>query len=266
MPPYPIACLNGQYLLFDLEAVKEFRCKYGILGMLTGTLAQLPQQNVFLGLPVQLMNEEAYYLVKHGLAYLVDDVASHESTRAEITKYHVEQVHTQRRELAQEQHTENNRRQYEKKRLAMQKLGRPPPPEPSPAEDRRSDLLMVPVRTASNRELYAPQDSHIFPEVEMKRYHAFEYLLARKFCLNPGLRFGCHFVAYPGDSLRYHSHYLVNSYNWNEEVPVVNIIAGGRLGTGVKKAWLMCGTKSSSSKRNDTASTRCFSVEWAGFG
>ena len=78
--------------------------------------------------------------------------------------------------------------------------------------------------------------------------------------LAPGIRFGCQFMAYPGDPLRYHSHHLVNGKEWEESFKIMDIVAGGRLGTGVKKAWVVGGTDTTACQ------VRCFSIEWAGFG
>ena len=47
-----------------------------------GTLPQIPQQNVFLGLPFELQAEEARLLVEGGLAYTVNDMEWHEKYMA----------------------------------------------------------------------------------------------------------------------------------------------------------------------------------------
>ena len=46
--------------------VKRLRVDHHICGALVGTLPQVAQQNVFLGLPLQLLPEEAAVLVAHG--------------------------------------------------------------------------------------------------------------------------------------------------------------------------------------------------------
>ncbi|KAG5462794.1 MAG: hypothetical protein BJ554DRAFT_3515, partial [Olpidium bornovanus] len=47
-----------------------------IVGSLVGSLPRAPQQNVFLGLPLLLLEEEVNVLVEEGLAVLVDDSAA----------------------------------------------------------------------------------------------------------------------------------------------------------------------------------------------
>ena len=72
-------------------------------------------------------------------------------------------------------------------------------------------------------------------------YPLFAYLHSRGFFMTPGLRFGCQYTAYPGDPLRFHSHFQATCYGWDEEVAVLDLVAGGRLGTGVKKGFLVGG-------------------------
>lgn len=57
--------------------VSHVRKVHHMCGCLSGTLPQIPQQNVFLGLPLELMMEEAALLVEKGVAYVVDDQEAH---------------------------------------------------------------------------------------------------------------------------------------------------------------------------------------------
>lgn len=75
--PFPISLIHNSYLLFDISTVTYIRRVYNIVGVLIGTLPSVPQQNVFLGLPLQLMPEEARYLVENGVAYVIDEVDEH---------------------------------------------------------------------------------------------------------------------------------------------------------------------------------------------
>ena len=80
--------------------------------------------------------------------------------------------------------------------------------------------------------------------------------------MTPGLRFGAHFSVYPGDPFRYHAHFLANSYKWEEEIPLLDLVGAGRLSTAVKKGFL-AGSEAPTSFRPD-AQARVFCVEWAG--
>lgn len=49
--------------VWDVDDIAQLRSKYKICGILTGTLPQHAQQNVFLGPPLVLMPEEVVFLV-----------------------------------------------------------------------------------------------------------------------------------------------------------------------------------------------------------
>lgn len=63
--------------------IATLRGTHRICGVLTGTLAQLSQQNVFLGPPLLLIDEEVVLLIEDGVAYLIDDSNAHKQPSAE---------------------------------------------------------------------------------------------------------------------------------------------------------------------------------------
>ncbi|PSS22652.1 hypothetical protein PHLCEN_2v3018 [Hermanssonia centrifuga] len=76
-----------------------------------------------------------------------------------------------------------------------------------------------------------------------------------------GIKFGGDFLVYPGDPLRYHSHFVASVI----ESPIatlkpMEIVAHGRLGTATKKAHLLCGWD------DEKREVSYYSIEWAGFG
>jgi hypothetical protein len=75
--PFPIFTVAHKYILYDVDTVSHARANHNITGVLIGGLPQAPQQNVFSGIPLELMPEEARLLVEKGVAYLVDDVKAH---------------------------------------------------------------------------------------------------------------------------------------------------------------------------------------------
>lgn len=122
--------------------------------------------------------------------------------------------------------------------------------------------------------------------------------------LLPGMRFGGTFVSYPGDPLRYHAHQIVETREYYEEdIGLFRMSNRGRLATGVRKVWVVGGTRNKSpsassinteidekepngqavwaNTESDVATTIaerilnrtvdmademvCFSIEWAGF-
>jgi hypothetical protein len=61
-----LVCIFFDMFIPSRIEVERLRIDYQISGLLTGTLPQLAQQNVFLGLPLQLMPEEVVVLVELG--------------------------------------------------------------------------------------------------------------------------------------------------------------------------------------------------------
>lgn len=152
----------------------------------------------------------------------------------------------------------------------------PPPPRPSsPAPSSHNSGV-----TSEERFYITPTTSHpplptqpsavesrsLLPPAPAS-YPLFAYLHSRGFFMTPGLRFGCQYTAYPGDPLRFHSHFLAVGLGWNEEFDLMRLVGGGRLGTGVKKAFLI-GAKEEADDgvgEGDAAEgVRAFSVEWSG--
>ena len=96
--------------------------------------------------------------------------------------------------------------------------------------------------------------------------------------MTPGIRFGCQFSVYPGDPLRFHSHFLAMSADWDEEFGLLDLVGGGRLGTGVKKGWLIGGVEEKDTEQgalemseaaatgadDHKANVKTFCIEWGG--
>ncbi|GBE82612.1 tRNA-intron endonuclease catalytic domain-like protein [Sparassis latifolia] len=76
-----------------------------------------------------------------------------------------------------------------------------------------------------------------------------------------GIKFGGDFLVYPGDPLRYHSHFVASVIDSPiATMKPMEIVAHGRLGTATKKAHLLCGWD------DEKQEVSYFSIEWAGFG
>ncbi|KAI4106812.1 MAG: hypothetical protein L6R37_002014 [Teloschistes peruensis] len=82
-PVFQISPTTKRYLLYCIKTISYLRRTHNILGVLIGSLPQSPQQNIFLGLPLELQPEEVMWLVDEGLAFIVDDLGNHvEALRA----------------------------------------------------------------------------------------------------------------------------------------------------------------------------------------
>ncbi|TFK42989.1 hypothetical protein BDQ12DRAFT_703294 [Crucibulum laeve] len=96
---------------------------------------------------------------------------------------------------------------------------------------------------------------------ERARCGVFRGLKEKGFFMGGGIKFGGEYLVYPGDPLRYHSHFAASVL----ESPIASlrpmeIVAHGRLGTATKKAHLLCGWD------DEKKEVSYLSIEWAGFG
>jgi tRNA-splicing endonuclease subunit Sen34 len=280
--PVPISLVTQRYLLFDIAAVSYLRREHNLCGVFIGSIPQSPSQNVFLGLPLELMPEEAQLLISEGLAYIVDDARAHDEM--------LHQADVERREkylaiLKQEGQTAAKTRTLQKEQTYRKKMSRSRGSKSSDRESQAQDAGDAPfdgadslfpaklspsdvskstasysigLTPATSTPLLVTSPNSLALGVAIPQtYPLFKHLHDRGYFLSPGLRFGCQYMAYPGDPLRYHSHFLVDGNEWDEEINLIDIVGGGRLGTGVKKGYLLGGT-------NPEGQVKTFSIEWAG--
>lgn len=297
--PFPIFRISPKirYLLFDIQTVTWLRRTHNILGVLIGSLPQSPQQNVFLGLPLELQPEEARLLVENGVGYIVDDLQSHQkalrSPPAQLEEY---KASVRREGLAAAKAVEKQKTQKTAdvlRRISVRQS------TPVSATDGNESLFDSPLTRSSTRNSTdlvpysmtpatsyppitppSPRSSAPLPEVNSSSYALFQHLHSKGYFMSPGLRFGCQFSVYPGDPLRFHSHFLAISAEWDEEIDLLDIVGGGRLGTGVKKGWLIGGvenkgpnkeegqqpirTLAKSDDKTERGTVRTFCIEWGG--
>ena len=334
--PFPIFKLAYRYLLYDINTVTHVRAEHKITGVLIGGLPQAPQQNVFLGIPLELMPEEARLLIEKGVAYMVDDVKVHKTgfmsggMSVEERRAYQASLRKQGRAAAGQagKRTEDRKKAALSKKLGTDNWNDIPEdmlaPNPNrkkvakgvsatdlpaaesgqrlTAADNDEELLfaspmnsfppaqsVVRSRGASNAstpglEPYAVTPAASYPPLRIRlpssgesqevpdvpdSYPLFKHLHNKDYFLAPGLRFGCQYMAYPGDPLRFHSHFLCNGMKWDQEFALADLVGGGRLGTGVKKGFLIGGEQPASgnnteSDHDGTGGVRAFCIEWGG--
>ena len=295
--PIPISLIAGRYLLFDIDAAIFLRREHNICGYNIGTLAQIPSQNSFLGLPVILMPEEAQVLVDSGIGYILDDTAAHKSAiynrdPTRVSKYHA-QVDEEARFIqtlrAEEQMASRNRH-LDRSSKSKPKAQTDTKPTDSFGLDEEGDNH-EPINNTASKQSFVPSsmqpqyitpttsspliphENHIISKPKTAipnlphNYPLFRHLHSRGYFMTPGLRFGCQYTTYPGDPLRFHSHFLTTDLGWQEGMNLMDIVGGGRLGTGVKKGFLIGAHDESKvekdNKVNEKAEVRTFSIEWA---
>jgi len=208
--------------------IRTIREKYSLVGVPVGTLLQLPTQNIFLGVPVEYTAEEIALLHSKNAIRILDGVKSTSKIRKRSTRQHKSSPYGMFLEF--------------------------------PKEWRRTGKLLH--QPDSSAELPDPLSGQVeslhVPPAEGIMYRVYEYLHEHGYWMSPGLRFGCEYSAYPGDPLRYHSHFMVHVEKEGEEVEMLILVGGGRVATQTRKAWMLAGEVD--------GEVRVFSIEWAGFG
>ncbi|CAI9632509.1 trna-splicing endonuclease subunit sen34 [Alternaria burnsii] len=374
--PFPISLVAGRYLLFDVDVIAHCRRTHNICGLLVGTIPNLSQQNVFLGVPLELMPEEARVLVDKGAAYIVDDAQAHQKAFAEMSREdrlrYMEEMDKRGEDVTKEQTELAERRkeralkekglkreevdkrsvaasttsdetlQADDSSVASSGLGfimkgssfsdsaapvkaarvisspassvtdssdlgssglgfimkgssfsdswvqvkapkidssaaevslfdaAPPSPAAEPAVPAQGS---APKGVAAQKHHVTPTTSYpplstpakdpaVPPPAVPDSYPLFRYLHSKGYYHMPGLRFGCHYNVYPGDPLRYHSHFAATGLGWDQKFDLLDVVGGGRLGTGTKKAYMIGGENPDVDSQEDE-SVRAFSVEWA---
>lgn len=356
--PFPIFKLAHRFLLYDVDTIYHVRARYNITGVLIGCLPQAPQQNVFSGVPVELMPEEARLLIEKGVAHVVDDVKAHKQGflgnglgEEEIRTYreslrrqgvavagHKGKQSAERKKAALSKKMEvENWNDIPKDMLEPSSTGTKKKPKKSSKDagqpitngvevdsnenslfttnpDHRAAKRPGFSRTASDTIITAADPFRVTPTVSYpplcsaleppksprefsesnvqlsstdsslpdvpSSYSIFKHLHEKGHFLAPGLRFGCQYMAYPGDPLRFHSHFLCNGLDWDQEFDLLDLVGGGRLGTGVKKGFLIGGEVKHgdhegrinidesefgfSNSKGTEREVRSFCIEWGG--
>ncbi|KAK4126064.1 SEN34 subunit of tRNA-splicing endonuclease [Parathielavia appendiculata] len=298
-----ISRVAGRYLVFDIDDVLYIRRHHCICAVLTGTMPQNPTQNLFLSLPVELQAEEAQLLVDTGAGYIADELTDHMSrlstTMDECTrKAYLQHIKQQRRNAQRvfEEEKAKVQAMHQNKRKANKPSSSTPSTEPAPAAVTEEDNLLFdnpkptlppsttipkekefslpgvtpttsyPLLPISTTPPAAPASSASTDAATLSSYPLYKYLNSRGYYTTPGLRFGGDYSVYPGDPFRYHAHYLANSYRWDEEVAMLDLVTSGRLGTAVKKSFLFGAEKPGGQQSgvDGAGEVRVFCIEWAG--
>ncbi|KAI0846749.1 SEN34 subunit of tRNA-splicing endonuclease [Daldinia vernicosa] len=319
-PPVRISKVAGRYLLFDIDDVMHLRKNHNICSVFVGTIPQNPQQNIFMGLPIELMPEEAQVLVDKNVAYIVDDAAFHPARLAilddDARRRYLQSVKaegrmaqmaaaesklsakpkvittTTKKEKVKPKKSENEASLEADDEETSTSLFSPPSPPPSSGVPSHSQLLQAEdhpafaITPTTSSLILPPSPPHAPPEGPFPfpfsasvtvppSYPLYAHLQDRGYYMMPGLRFGCDYNVYPGDPLRFHSHFQAASYGWEEEIAVLDLVAGGRLGTNVKKGYLIGGAvvgdgtdknrkkKEGIDENPNAPRARAFCIEWA---
>ena len=290
-----ISKIAGRYLVFDLQDVVHLRRHHNICAVFVGTMPQNPTQNIFMGLPVELLAAEASVLLNKGAAYMADDAVEHLSRLsamdANSRKAYLQSLKTQRRKAQATMDEERAARSAEAKarHLGAKAKKQHQSREPSVAEEGLFDSAPRPESSPASVPTPTPRTASAAPGItpgtsaglidgctELTAASApkpsplFAHLNSKGYFITPGLRFGGDYSVYPGDPFRFHAHFMATSYEWEEEITMLDLVASGRLGTAVKKGYLLGGQKPRTDGGDgrgdlvDGGEVRAFCMEWAG--
>ncbi|AAS53360.2 AFL012Cp [Eremothecium gossypii ATCC 10895] len=279
---------TGVPLVFDLDDVRRIR-GLGVLGTLCGSLPTAAQQNLFLTVPLRLMLEDAVWLVLSGHAYFSFDdkllvQAAGSLTAAEVCRWR------QDTERGLEQQRELRRREQQLKLAALHRTADETDTQRRLLEqslflETENCSKMIAAAEPAGLQLAILREM-VAQHLDLGNYLIYRYLREEQYFLSAGGRFGARYVAYPGDPLRYHSHMAVQPAMdyYNESLDLLHVVGGGRLGTGVKKLWVVGGVRYREAEAAATAEEQIpppdtldrllatsppvsvFSIEWSGFG
>ncbi|KAJ2006003.1 tRNA-splicing endonuclease subunit [Coemansia thaxteri] len=89
--------------------------------------------------------------------------------------------------------------------------------------------------TLDRAQLSWPRTEH-----DHLRFNLYKDLHSRGYYITRAIKFGGDYLLYPGEPMRYHSHYIVSLLGHEQPLAPRELISLGRLATTVKKTRLLC--------------------------
>uniref|UniRef100_A0A8D0B667 tRNA-splicing endonuclease subunit Sen34 n=1 Tax=Salvator merianae TaxID=96440 RepID=A0A8D0B667_SALMN len=280
-----IHIVEGKAFVWNYMDVRRMREEHRIVGMLVGALVRKPRQNVRLGLPLQLLPEEARLLVEKGLAVLVkspppqplgNGTDQDPSTLKQVAAYQkgLEQSYQEQVRIAAEQrkailstlaeHIAQGRAKKQQQKEERVLHSKPADLESSFVLPQESMMIQLPterITSCQEEEVDLHVPSQDWPYAGQReheiRYCIFRNLWERGYYITSGSKFGGDFLVYPGDPMRFHAHYIALCLSKDAPLSLCDVISAGRLGTNVKKTVLLCSA--------DQEGTAVYtSLQWSG--
>ncbi|KAJ9109234.1 hypothetical protein QFC21_000563 [Naganishia friedmannii] len=303
----PLYLASQKAYIWDPQHAATLRVTHHIGALATGTLPGVAQQNVFLGLPLVVMPEEAVLLIENvvtltfhswtaglGICHFINvphayrpptaqEISAHTSARLEM----VHDLQAAALEASEEKKRvfERSRAEggagagkgkrgkgkegvrattiTEKEEAATDSLFAPPTPRQPPphaatttSQAYFSSITSHPhpfthpwfnpsLPSAIYTSLSLAQQAGVwtYPSTPLERARCAVYrrLWEEGMFMGQGVKFGGEFLVYPGDPLRYHSHFVTTTLpTLSTPIRPLELVAWGRLGTATKKAHLLC--------------------------
>ena len=250
-----IYSVDGSFLVWEAETATFLREKFGVSGVLVGTLPRKPRQNRALGLPLQIMKEEAIILQREGVVNIVKQkdmpvVCSEEKYADYLAKSYKEQNEfLQNRIFSKSQKFVEEPVEVPVHLNLSGKIDIDNPP-----------YHLQRVFNRQSREFWSQSFGDInefeLSESEKLRLVVLQDLRRRNYLITSGSKFGGDFLVYPGDPLVYHAYFIVKVVPKGFKMKANELLAFSRLATSVKKVAVL-GTV-------DGSNISYLSLQWSG--
>ncbi|XP_036441559.1 tRNA-splicing endonuclease subunit Sen34 [Colossoma macropomum] len=245
--------------LWRVGDIKRAREEDGVVGALVGSLARQPRQNVRLGRPLEVLQEEACLLLERRRAAAVRHKHKQENEESRLKAVQEYQARLER------SYEEQCYLALEDKKAVLQRVMNEKQNDHSgngdterAVRERLSSLeksfcfprssMAVQLCTARAGFGHCPEEVGFlaadWPMPRDKRsetrFRVYRDLRRKGFYLTSAGKFGGDYLVYPGDPLRFHSHFIALCLSMDEHSPLCDILAIARLGSNVKKTVLLC--------------------------
>ncbi|XP_075978832.1 tRNA splicing endonuclease subunit 34 [Anticarsia gemmatalis] len=254
----PLYVDDGVSYVWNSEDWYTLRSQFRICGALIGSLPSFPRQNDFLGLPMALKSEEAALLVEKGICILLElpNITSLPSkSEVQTIQKHEEKARLEQIEALRKRKIEQmsqkidiiiaGKRQkllskgitnikLDKQTLLQEEINKLP--ELAPAHV----LVHLPTEHSVDTVKLQVSIDVLRPSVikgeGALRYKVFKDLWEKQHHITSGSKFGCDYLLYPGDPVRFHATYMVRCiYNQAATISPAEFVAFGRLSVAVNK-------------------------------
>lgn len=263
-----LSVINGEAFVWNADDWLDLREKHRIVGKLIGCIAGCPRQELFSGLPLLLLPEEATLLVEKNIAKFISysditEVVSN-SAREKFIEY--------KERIEQEQLTyyddERKKRIVSmidriiegKRRKIISTKGKKDQDSSANSGDveiNREAILKAELERASNVpvtnlvQTFTADVWHsaavnddvdwTFPKskTEKLRYSVFKDLWERGYFITAGHTFGGDFLVYPGDPAKFHAQLIIVCLEMSTELTAADVVSYCRVGSSSRKTLVM---------------------------
>ncbi|KAL2714349.1 centromere-associated protein E-like isoform X6 [Vespula squamosa] len=285
---------KNNVFIWNADDWLTLRKDHRIIGELVGCLPKYPRQEVLSGLPLLLLPEEVSLLLEKKIARVVKyshlQYPPSKSLKGTFDKYREILFMEQERCLKKEKEkqvvammdkiVEGKRRKILGIETNKKKMRKPLD------KDLQEALRNIEVNT---KDLFDEQMSKLpkleknealvqthtaypwckwnnFEVVQWKypntlqeklRYDTFKDLWERGYYITNGEKFGGDFLVYPGDPIMFHSQFIIQCKNRNEEIPITELIGQCRIASHVRKTQILA------TFSEDGKSVKYQSFQWA---